>query len=331
MHMTFPLSSTLRVLASAAVLAAAPQLHAQQPFVYHGLCDASAAVALGPDRFIVANDERNTLKIYRRDVAEAQDKVDAWKFLGTKEKKESDLEGAAILGQRIYWISSHGRNASGEVQERRWRFFASDLGDGLAPPELLGTAYTNLLADMKSEAGFARLRLAAAAERAPEAPETPTQPGGLNIEGLAAAPQGQLLIGLRSPLLHGKALLLPLQNPAELVENGGKRAKFGSPIELDLGGRGVRSIELVGTAYLIVAGPTGDSGSFALYRWSGQRNDAAVRLAHDFKTLRPEALFAIPGSDTVQILSDDGGEACKDLPEARQTFRGAVIKLPPAR
>jgi hypothetical protein len=34
-------------------------------------------------------------------------------------------------------------------------------------------------------------------------------PGGLNIEGLAATPDGQLLIGFRNPLSEGKALLLP--------------------------------------------------------------------------------------------------------------------------
>jgi len=31
-----------------------------------GMCDASAAVALGNDRFIVADDEDNVLRVYRR-------------------------------------------------------------------------------------------------------------------------------------------------------------------------------------------------------------------------------------------------------------------------
>ena len=54
---------------------------------------------------------------------------------------------------------------------------------------------------------------------------------------------------------------------------GGCRAHFGTPIELDLGQRGVRSIERVGAAYLIVAGSSADRGSFALFRWSRQSRD----------------------------------------------------------
>ncbi|MEC5159738.1 MULTISPECIES: DUF3616 domain-containing protein [unclassified Janthinobacterium] len=305
-------------LAASALLAAAPRAAAQQEFVYRGLCDASAAVALGPDRFIVADDERNTLKIYRRGVADAVDAIEAWKFLDTKKDKESDLEGAAAIGRRIYWISSHGRNKRGEAQARRHRFFATDDGDGQARPRLTGRVYAGLQEDMLAAAELRPLGLAAAAALGPE------QPGGFNIEGLAATPQGQLLIGLRSPLLAGKALLLPLLNPDELIE--GKQARFGAAFELDLGGRGVRSVERVGSSYLIVAGPTANAGAFALYRWSGRRGDAAVALPRaDLGTLRPEAIFAVPGSDTVQVLSDDGNDACQALPEARQTFRSIII------
>jgi len=35
-------------------------------------------------------------------------------------------------------------------------------------------------------------------------------PGGLNIEGLCATPDGQLLIGFRNPIPDGKALIAPL-------------------------------------------------------------------------------------------------------------------------
>src|ERR1700752_3562987 len=100
--------------------------HAQD-FVYRGMCDASAAVALDADHFVVANDERNTLRVYKRGQSDPVDSVPVFKFLGTKEKKESDLEGAARVGNRIYWISSHGTNSDGEVQERRYRLFATEI------------------------------------------------------------------------------------------------------------------------------------------------------------------------------------------------------------
>jgi hypothetical protein len=305
---------------------AAPSALAQEVAVYRGLCDASAAVALGPELYVVANDERNQLRIYRRGQPDAVDSVDLSNFLRTKKDKESDLEGAAAIGQRIYWISSHGRNKKGEVQDRRLRFFATDIHAGAKPMlKPAGAAYTDLLHDLVRSAELKPYKLADAARLGPEAP------GGFNIEGLAATPEGHLLIGLRNPLPQAKALLLPLLNPDKVVLDG-KKAKFGAPIALDLGGRGVRSIERVGASYLIVAGPPADSGDFALYRWSGKPDEAAVRLAQvDFKTLRPEALFAIPNSDTVQVLSDDGGveidgKACKDQDEARQSFRSITVK-----
>jgi hypothetical protein len=123
--------------------------------------------------------------------------------------------------------------------------------------------------------------------------------------------------------------VIPLENPAALIV--GKRAKFGAPIELDLGGRGIRSFALVGSGYLIVAGPVADNGSFALYRWSGRPGDAATPVARvDLGDLRPEAAFAIPQTGLVQLLSDDGGVMsggveCKKLPSARQTFRSLTV------
>jgi len=193
------------------------------------------------------------------------------------------------------------------------------------PPTVkpVGRAYADLLRDMLAADTLKPYRLDAAARRPPEAA------GGFNIEGLAATADGKLLIGLRNPLPQQRALLIPLDNPDEVI--AGNRARFGAPIELDLGQRGIRSIERVGSSYLIVAGPPADSGSFALYCWSGQAADAATPVADsDLKELRPEALFAILGSGRVQLLSDDGGVKiagveCKKRPAARQTFRGLAI------
>jgi hypothetical protein len=46
----------------------------------------------------------------------------------------------------------------------------------------------------------------------------------------------------------------------------------------------------------------------------------------DLKGLRPEALFVWPGSNRLQLFSDDGGIeagglACKDLPPTGRVFR----------
>jgi hypothetical protein len=313
-----------RALIAACALAALPA-HSQEVAVYDGPCDASAAVALDAEHFVVANDENNTLFVYRRGSAAAVARWPLDAFLGTG-GKEADLEGAATVGTRSYWISSHGRNKNAKERPERYRFFATDIDAGQQPPGVTpaGTPYTRLLADLLAADTLAPYALADAAQRAPEAP------GGLNIEGLAALPGGRLLIGLRNPVPQGKALLVPLDNPAQLIA-GTAPARFGAPITLDLGGRGVRSIERVGNGYLIVAGPPADAGGFALYRWSGQAADAPLALPLDFKDLRPEALFALPGSDKVQIVSDDGGietqgVACKDRDATQQKFRSILVK-----
>ena len=303
---------------SATLLADALHASVEAPFTYRGMCDASAAAPLGPDRFVVANDERNQLKIYQRGQPDPVDVVDLSGFLGTKAHKESDLEGAATVGERIYWISSHGRNKKGDVQERRHRFFATDIVDGTVKP--VGRPYTGLLADMIACEHLRQYQLDAASSMTPEAD------GAFNIEGLAATPEGTLLIGLRNPAPRGRALLIPLLNPGEVVQ--GAQGRFGPAIELDLGGLAVRSLELVSGMYLIVAGPPADHGSFALYTWSGQPGEQPeLMLKEALSDVRPEALFAIPGARRLQILSDDGGDHVKSLPESEQQFRSVTVVL----
>lgn len=308
------------ITGAAELVAHLPHSHIEESFTYRGMCDASAAAALDAHHFVVANDERNQLTIYQRGAADPVYVVDLAPFLGTKQHKEPDLEGAATIGDRIYWISSHGRNGKGEEQERRYRFFATAALEREPWVRPVGKPYTRMLDDLIAADELKPYQLTEAASRAPKLD------GGFNIEGLAATPDGDLLIGLRNPAPAGKALVVHLRNPAEVVE--GAKARFGQVAELDLGGRAIRSIELVGLAYMIVAGPTGKAGDFALYRWSGGADEAPLELGHvDFREARPEALFAIPGTHMVQILSDDGGDHCKDIPEQQQSFRSVVVRL----
>ncbi|MEJ8854101.1 DUF3616 domain-containing protein [Variovorax robiniae] len=315
----FAMRAVSLALAGAATLcvAAAP---AREVMVYRGTCDASAASALGPDHFVVASDEDNILRIYRNGQPEAVSTLPLATFLGSSDE-ESDIEGAATVGNRIYWISSHGRNKNAKPRPARQRFFATDIDASTTPPTLrpVGKAYAGLQADLLATPAGQQLGLGQAAQRAPEAE------GGFNIESLAATPQGPLLVGFRNPLIGRDALVMPLLNPLEVLE--GRPSAWGAPVKLPLGRRGLRSMETTGEGYLLVAGPTADTGTFALFRWSGKAADAQVQLSHvDLGTLRPEALFTIPGSKEMQLLSDDGGLTsggveCKDRPPAERTFR----------
>jgi hypothetical protein len=286
---------------------------------YEGLCDASAAVALDTRHFVVAGDEDNTLRIFERGqpVARASVPLDAFLRSG---KVEADLEAAARIGERIYWIGSLSRDGKGRPAPQRDRFFATHIERTHTPPTLqpVGAGPVKLLdALLASDAGRA-WRLDEAARMAPEAA------GGLNVEGLTHTPEGALLIGFRNPLREGKALVLPLRNPAQVVE--GQAPQFGEALALDLGGRGVRAMTRVADGYLVVGGPTADEGGFGLFHWRGGNDTPQPLSLPALGTLRPEALFGWPGTAQLQLLSDDGGtqlrgKACKKLPAAQQSFR----------
>lgn len=305
-----------------AIIVAGPSV-AGDVELYDGLCDASAGFAVGPEHFVVVGDERNILTVYKAGQRKLVREIDLSNFLNTKPEKESDLEGAAAIDNLVFIISSHGRNSRGEMQERRHQLFAVEIVPQTMTVRTTGKPYTKLLDDLLAAPGLKSQNLAKAASLRPEAP------GGLNIEGLAATEDGSLLIGFRNPLVEGKALVVPLLNPREVVD--GKSARIGEPVLLNLHGRGIRSLERVGNEYLVVAGPIADGGTFVLFRWSGREGQPpSVWNSDPLNELRPEGLFAIPSTSQVRILSDDGGMPqngveCKNLPKSKQSFRSITI------
>lgn len=305
-----------------ASLLAAPA-RAAGPLVYTEACDASAAAALSSELFVVANDEDNVLRFYRRGTGGRPLATQRLDFLDAAD--ECDLEGVARSGDRLYWIASHGRNKKGKPRPSRHRFFATTASASGAKPQLapVGTPYRGLVAAMIADPKLTGLKLAAAEPLAPEAP------GGLNIEALVALPDGALLIGFRNPLPQNRAALVPLLNPAEVV--AGKAPVFGAPTLLDLDGRGIRALErLEDGRFLIVAGPPADTGSFATYVWSGDPNQAPVLSPSSLGTLRPEGVVTFPDG-VLMLISDDGGVEvnggeCKDLADATaRSFRALMF------
>jgi hypothetical protein len=296
------------------------------PLTYFGMCDASAAVALGANLFIVGNDEDNVIRVYRRQPAAMPvSSFDLTAFLRLSRKDvESDIEGAARIGDRIYWVTSHGRNAKGEVSPNRQRFFATTVTvhEDVVTVQPIGVPYGDLLLDFQADPRLGPLGLEAASRLAPNLP------GALNIEGLAATPDGQLLIGFRNPIPDGLALVVPLLNPAEIIE--GRRAALGNPIRLDLGGLGVRSMGWGNGRYLIVAGHHDDDVISQLYDWAGPGATPRPIEGVSFAGSNPEGIaFEVENAaHDVFVLSDDGtleigGVGCKKIADPSQRrFRG---------
>lgn len=315
--------------ASVGLFAAAQAASLSTPTTYRGMCDASAAVSLNADLFAVANDEDNILRVYHRQPGGLPVfSFDMTAFLRIgKKKPEADIEGSATIGDRVYWITSHGRNAKGKDAPNRERFFATTftIQNGVVRLASVGRPYPSLLDDLAREPKLRRFNLAAASQRAPK------EPGALNIEGLTSTPNGQLLIGFRNPIPQGKALLVPLLNPDDLIQS--RPPKFGEPLLLDLGGYGVRSIGRDKDAYLIIAGSHDSDGESRAYTWAGGTNAPVHMAGVRFPGLNPEGLAysTSEGRTEFFVLSDDGtlkigGEDCKKVknPALRQ-FRGYAL------
>lgn len=293
------------------------------------MCDASAGVALDANHFAVANDEDNPIRVYKADEASLPlQTFDFSKEIHIDQRKpEMDIEGACWLGDKIFWISSHGRNKDGEVRLSRQILFATtctktEKGFDIKPA---GRPYRLLLMDLASEPRLRSFRLDEASRLAPK------QPGALNIEGLCATPEKKLLIGFRNPLPQSQALLIPLENPDAIIT--GERAKFGEPILLPLDGLGVRDIAFWRNQYLIVAGAVDGQLKSELFLWGGKGTQPKRVDWLEPNNFNPEALIVYEGRDTAfQVLSDDGTrrigtESCKHLRDPKERrFRSVWVQ-----
>lgn len=342
--MNGPVACTLLAGLCLGLIGLSPATASNAVSVHHalGMCDASAVAPLNEDLFIAADDEDNYLRVYSRHRGGAPVfMTSVSRFLGFKSAKgETDIEGAARLGDRIYWISSHGRNTKGKAQPQRQRFFATTgaVVGGAIDLRPVGLPYAGLLQDLLQDPRLAAFHLAQASTGAPKAP------GALNIEGLVATPEGHLLLGFRNPIPHQRALVVPLLNPADLID--GRPARFGPPLLLDLGGLGIRSLTRWQDRYLIIAGSPGDGGVSRLYEWPGVPATSPRWLSTvDLSGLNPEAIAPVPDEHgpLLLILSDDGTRLCDGVPckhlkdPTRKSFRlvqwpapnPASLALPP--
>lgn len=319
--------------------------------LYRHMADASGAVALNDQLMIAAGDELNFLRIYEWAKPES---VPIQSFDLTNDLNidpshpESDIEGATWLGDRIFWITSHGRNTDGRYRYSRCQFFATSITiDGDDIHVTVDGNYANLLDDLIAYDSVYNLGLANAIGVVGGHVDPSTIPNlapkidGLNIEGLCADSGGNsLLIAFRNPRpdidgdIH--ALIIPLMNPAQVVLSGAT-PQFGPPILINLGVLGIRSIEYSPNLgrYLIIAGSHRSSSNDPLeILYSYDMVSGNLDQLAEFSDLTPEAMFQFPSGNDIHLLSDDGVLVFqtpdgpvqnKYLPVEQRTFRTHTI------
>lgn len=321
-----------------------------------GASDASTAIAVDSQHVLVADDEDQVLRLYRRDQSGLPlSKFDFTSQLGLTDvsggvPREVDLEAATRVGDTIYWLGSHSNSAAGAARPNRSRMFATTVaGSGAGTTLSYAGRYDHLETDLLAwdsgnghglGANYYELSSSAAAGVVPEGAN------GFNIEGLVMAPGGSTAyLAFRAPLatpaLRSRALVVPVTNWGALAQTHGGTAGsavFGAPIELDLAGRGIREIVSNGSDYVLIAGPVGSVGTFQLYTWSGVAGASPVPRA-EIAGLNPEGIVQVPagtlnGTTTLQLVSDLGdtvfyndGVIGKELTDNLQKFRIDTVAL----
>lgn len=212
-----------------------------------------------------------------------------------------DPEGITTDGTRFYVVSSQSRpKAIAKDGLVRFKF---DPG-------------TQRVGEVQSISGLKKWLLENVAELR-QAGEKNGKDGGLNIEGLAWDPQhARLLLGLRSPLVDGHALLVPLRlrDPQGAFSVDNLEVENSRAIRLRLGGVGIRGIEYDSSArvFRIISGAAEnqDQVDFTLWEWNGDEKKPVLRETHKFeKSLKPEgvARATVGKSEFLIVVFDAGG------------------------
>lgn len=216
--------------------------------------------------------------------------------------KLDDLEGLA-LGRTgfVYAITSHSRDDKGDAKESREKLVRFRVeGQRVVNPMVVDGLKRVMTSTHPVLAAAAKIR------------EVKTD-GGLNIEALEITPdQQQLLIGFRSPLNGGRAVIARIDNPDGIFEGEAPRMAVALD-ELDLGGHGIRGLSYVPSIgeYLVIGGPVSrEPAQFDLWLWSGKQGAPARRVTvpglQGLEHAEGVSPALIEGVERIVIVSDDG-------------------------
>ncbi|MDB5274632.1 MAG: alkaline phosphatase [Chitinophagaceae bacterium] len=296
--------------------------------VWHtGMSDASEAISQDDAYYIAIDDELNVLNVYsktRSGLPYVSFDYTSYLNLPNPAKPEVDLEAATRSrsdNSKIYWLGSMSNSkAPFNNMPNRDRLFATTVnGTGPSTTFTFGGYYGNLRAQLLTWGDANGYDFTSSAAAGVDSKST----SGFAAEGMVFGPDNSTLyIGLRAPLVptatRTKAVIAPIVNFEGWFNNGTPTGNpvFAAPIELDLGGRGIRGmIRMTNGTFLIVAGNSGgDPITSAIFKWSGYATDAPVLVnTSGNNILNMEGVMQVniagqPALDQVQVISDGGDD-----------------------
>jgi hypothetical protein len=267
-----------------------------------GIYEPSAIQQLADGRFLVVEDEKeypfSLVRLSLDGRVASQPLRQGWLDFDDAFWKLDDLEGLALGPDGlIYAITSHSRSGDGDEKKARDKLVRFRIeGDRVVERQVSK--------GLKPVLRAAHPVLAQAAEVRDVKGE-----GGLNIEALEFTADG-LLVGLRGPLLDGRAVLIRIGNPEALFKGGDPATTLTT---LDLDGHGLRGLSWLPAlgGYLAIAGPVARAAvPFRLWFWSGRADQPARRVEvpglAGFEHAEGVCPALIEGRERIVMVSDDG-------------------------
>lgn len=292
---------------------------------YAGAGNGSGEVDVGGGYMIVVDDESNVLRLYQEGTSGLP--VRTFDFTGMLPVgvTEADFEAATRAGNTLYVIGSMSNSdPAGKPEPARDIIFAATIsGSGASTTLSYIGSYTHIREDVTAwdQANGNPLGLAASGASGVGS----KQADGLNLEGMefASGSTTTAYLAFRAPLEpttnRTSALLVPVTNFSSLATSGNPgmaAATFGTAIEMNVGGLGIRDIRKnADNQYLIIGGtPDGSNSSFALYAWDGNPADPPILTNTPLPGIEDgawEGIVAVPDplvSGSKAELEEDNGD-----------------------
>jgi hypothetical protein len=262
-----------------------------------GIYEASGVIQVpGTDKILFVDDGRPE-EVFLMQVDAAGQQVGDVKPIRTGTYVENP-EGITFDGSYFYVVGAQSNPKKGE-QNAIARFTFNPASQSVSGVELIKDLRTLLLTNVADLKGDAEMK---------------GVDGGLNIEGIGWDQQKQrLLLGLRSPIRSGQALLLPLKlrDPKGAFTSGNLSFEESRLIQLPLGGQGVREIQYDDhlKSFLLISGApeNAEKGEFVLWQWDGSSDKAqpARKMTLD-SNMKPEGVtgFRSDGQPFLFVMGD---------------------------
>ncbi len=231
---------------------------------FYNIFEPSGATTMPDGNIIIIEDEKGVNSIKLLESKKDGNVTEMGKIYMPKEIKKifkkdiEDLEAITSHSNTVYLATSHSLNKSYKAKNSREKLIKFTYDDGkITNFHSYGNLKNDLLENFKNY--YSKTTLSA---------------NSINIEGLSFNNKNKsLLVGFRSPIINSKAIIIEIQNPKRIFS--AEKPIFSKPIELDLGGLGIRDMtyDSQKKGYWILAGSVSErTNGFQLWFWDKENS-----------------------------------------------------------